>query len=633
MSGRALLAIGCNAYDYLNLLTGAEADAVSIYNMLIEPHIGDYDAVRSRLLLSPSLQEAREALTAMLFAGESLDTLTITFAGHGAVSGGSFYMAMRDSRVQALSATALSLADLFRMIAESAPKQTYLIIDACQSGGLISDLNVILKSEVMGKLGTPGVTLLATAASNEEAVEIGGHGIGTAALLGCIRGDIFLQDSNPALDLVEIGRAVSERISVAGAQTPVVWGLNLYGPSSFCKNPHAGTGNTPLRSVLVGWPDANSAAAIRSGLPRLWEPYVAIATQWEPREFLNRLTPLLEQLRADPEILINLTQRVSEACSAQAREARDRFRQIEVQAACAVALLPYSTEPRVATYLEVHCIELGALVELAIGDVIDAIDGYEFALVNGGLSDLYYLPIRLSKLLGWAGFAVHARLSAKLDHASAKEKLAGLFARVYETYSLSLVAMSDCQAPYFIAALTAFEHVDLHEEAERLLGHMFLSSVDCEGRVARADLDPSRVLDYLVARSSQPVRPNQELIAQPTELILAILRLSRLFDLADEFDVSLSQLDHLSLNAFLPDNYGQFGDEHIPDGVNALFQIGHGIWSVANLEAAWPNFPTPAGIGASMTCLLASLLFPDRSPWFLLPVPSLVEGESQPNEA
>lgn len=224
MSGRAILAIGCNVYDHLKTLTCAEADAIGIFEALIKPDVGDYDAPRSRLLLSPTLQTVREALTTMLFGADRLDTLTITFAGHGAVSSGSFYMALRNSHLQGLSATALSLAEILRMIAEAAPMQTNLIIDACQSGGLISDLHVILKSEVMGKFGTLGVTLLATAASNEEAHEEGGHGIGTAALLECIRGDIVLQDHNPALDLVEIGKVVSERVSTAGAQTPVVWG-------------------------------------------------------------------------------------------------------------------------------------------------------------------------------------------------------------------------------------------------------------------------------------------------------------------------------------------------------------------------------------------------------------------------
>lgn len=625
MSGRALLAIGCNAYDHLGQLTGAEADANALFKLLIEPKIGDYDIARSRLLLSPTLQEAREAFAGILFDGGGLDTLTITFAGHGAASSGSFYMAMRDSRLQALSATALSLADLFRMIAEAAPKQTYLIIDACQSGGLISDLNVILKSEVMGELGTPGVTLLATAASNEDAVEIGGQGVGTAALLDCIRGDTFLQDGNPALDLVEIGRAVSERVSATDAQTPVVWGLNLYGPSSFCKNPHAGMGDAPLRSVLAGWPDANTATAVRAGLPRLWEPYVAIPTRWNPREFLDHLEPLVHAVKDQPAVLLNLVRRLSETFTARARESQDRFREIEVKAACVIALLPFSDDPIVAEMLGSHCVEIADIVEQSIGDVIDAIDGYNYSLVTGGLSDLYYLPIRISKLMGWAGFAVHARHYMGLETEPSAIKLASLLERTFETYSLSLVAMSDCQAPYLMSAMTACARVGLHEIGERVLGHMFASSIDCAGRVARCDLAASKVLAYLVARGNQSDQVTMEAIAQPTELVLVLLRLSRLFGLEDEFDTSLIAIDHLSLNAYLADDYRRFGDEHISGGINAVFMIGHDFWTIAQLEAAWPNFPIPDQPGTAMTALLAALLFPDRSPWFLLTAPTLIE--------
>jgi hypothetical protein len=628
MSGRALLAIGCNVYDYLDQLTGAEADADAIFKLLIEPKIGDYDVARSHMLLSPTLQQVREALAAMIFDGDGLDTLTITFAGHGAVSSGSFYMAMQDSRLQALSATALSLADLFRMIAEAAPKQTYLIIDACQSGGLISDLNVILKSEIMGEFGTPGVTLLATAASNENAIENNGHGIGTGALLDCIRGELFIQDSNPALDLVEIGRAVSERVSAVDAQTPVVWGLNLYGPSSFCKNPHVGTGNAPLRSVLVGWPDANTAAAIRVGLPLLWGPYVAIPTRWEPREFLDRLASLIKPLKHEPTILINLVQRVSDACAARAQESSDPFREVEVRATCVVALLPYLGESGIIEAMNTHCIDIANLVEQANSDVIKAIDGYQYALVIGGLGDLYYLPIRLTKLIGWAGFAVHARHFMGLDTKDTAGQLASLLERIFETYSLSLVAMSDCQAPYIISAMTACARVGLQDAGERFLGHMFSSSIDCGGQVARCDLDASKVLGFLVARGSQPALQALESLAQPTELVLALLRLSLLFDLADEFDTSLLALDHLSLNAYLPDDYRQFGDDFISGGINALFRVGHDFWTIAQLEAAWPNSPAPEQPGTVMTALLASLLFPDRSPWFLLPRLSLIEAQT-----
>jgi hypothetical protein len=625
MSGRAILAIGCDTYAELSPLTGAEADAAAIFDLLIQPQIGDYDVGRSRLLRSPTLQDVRQALTEILFGDQPLDTVTITFAGHGAVSGGSFYMATSDSRGHALSATALSLADLFRMIAEAAPRQSYLFIDACESGGLISDLNVILKSEVMGELGTPGVTLLATAASDEGAMEVDGHGVGTAALLGCIRGDIFLQDSTPALDLVDIGRVVSERVSAVGEQTPVVWGLNLYGPPGFCKNPHAGTGNAPLRSLLVSWPDASTTAAIGTSLRGLWEPFVAIPNRWEPRVFLNAIAPLLASVGEDSEMRINLARRIADACAAQASESRDRYREIEVRAACTVALLPFAADEKVEAYLEATCGEIAALAEQVTGAAVSSIDAYSFALVTGGMGDLYYLPIRISKLLGWAGFAVHAKLASG-DSGSTVTCFADLFARIFETYSLSLVAMSDAQAPYVLSALTAASRVGLNEQGERLLGHLFASSVDCAGRVAQADLDPAKVLGFLIARAIPPAEASIDMVARPTELVLVLLRTSRLFDLAHEFDTALEALDHLALNAYLPDGFCDFGAEQIAGGINAVFHIGHDVWSVRDIERAWPNRPSPDRPGVAMAALLASLLFPDRTPWFLMPLPSLVEA-------
>lgn len=119
--------------------------------------------------------------------------------------------------------------------------------------------------------------------------------------------------------------------------------------------------------------------------------------------------------------------------------------------------------------------------------------------------------------------------------------------------------------------------------------------------------------------------PNLDLVAQPTELVACLLRASRLFDLSEEFDNSLEALDHLALNAYLPESYLPFGEEQIMGGVNVVFQVGHDIWRVADLETAWPNFPVPSGPGQAMAAILASLLYPDRTPWFLLPVPQLIE--------
>lgn len=619
MNGRALIAIGCNAYAHMSPLSGGEADAKGVFDTLMLPNIGDYDVARSRLLLSPRLDEVRAVLREVLFELGSLDTLTLTFAGHGTVTAGSFYMALRDTSPQGFSATALPLADVLRMVAEAAPKQTYIFIDACEAGGLIADLNVILKSEVMGEIGTPGVTLVATAAAKQSAIEQAGRGIGTSALLDCVRGDVFLQDITPALDLTEIGRAISDRVSMAGGQRPVVWGLNLYGPSSFCRNPHAGSNDAPLRSVLVGWPDAGSVAVIRARLPKLWKPFIDLPHDWEPRALLDGLAPLLAGLGGDASVAVGLVSRIEEAFASRARESNDRFREIEVRAAFAASLLPRSDDPMVEAHLLATCGRLAGLVETAIADVVSALDGYQYALLNGGLEELYQLPIRLSKLLGWAGFVVHACLITGQNMSSAVEGLEELYRRILGTYSMSLVAMNDCQAPYILTALTASKYATLNDSAEQLLGYMFASAIECRGRVARVDIDPSKILSYLISRMDQAGEPNLELVAQPTELVSVLLRASRLFDLHEEFDLSLSALDHLAINAYLPDEYRGFADEVISRGINVVRHIGHDIWTVDELETSWPIVRQPPAAGQAMAAVVASLLYPDRSPWFLLP--------------
>ncbi|BBI21284.1 hypothetical protein EKJ_21310 [Qipengyuania flava] len=630
MLRRAMIAMGCNHYEHLEDLGSAEYDAEAIFDALIQPQIGDYDGLKSKLLKSPTLDEVRAAFKEILFGTETLDVLTITFAGHGAVSSGSFYMALRDTDASALSATGLSLSDLFRMIAEAAPKQTYLVIDACQAGGLVSDLNVILKAELMGRDGTPGVSLLATAASDQAAVEVGKHGIGTEALLKCINGDIFLQDSSPALDLVEIGRAVSTNLMEQGAQTPTVWGLNLYGPPSFCKNPHVEAGAEPLRKILADWPDPESRKSIQSFLPKLWGPYSSTGEDFDSRRFVELLFSLSDELSSEPQMLENLNRRISESFAVQAQQSKDVFKPIEVRAAAIIALLPSAKNADIADHIAERCNQLADEIEHAVEYVADAITNYEYALVTGGLGDLYHLPIRISKLLGWAGFAAHSRILTGTDSSAAEESLRSILDRILQVYSLSLVAMSDCQSPYLITAITALEQFRMRDEAEQLLGFYFNSVVDCGGKVARPDLQANKVLSYLIARGSGELNGKTDLVAQPSELVLALLRLAHLTNLGDQFDLSLSELDHLPLNAYLPDSYENFGALQIPEGLNAVFQIGTDFWQIAELEMSWPNPPIPENVAEALASILAALVFPDRSPWFLF-ASSDQRGVGEPN--
>jgi hypothetical protein len=135
-------------------------------------------------------------------------------------------MWLKDTMKTAQSVSALALADLFRGINEAAPRQTNIIIDACESGGLVEDLGVLLKPELLGDVGTPALTLVATSGRNQSANETASGGLGTNALLDCIEGRELVNDTFGALDLIDIGRRVAANLQSKG-QNPVVWGLNL----------------------------------------------------------------------------------------------------------------------------------------------------------------------------------------------------------------------------------------------------------------------------------------------------------------------------------------------------------------------------------------------------------------------
>ena len=296
MTRRALIAVGCNAYDHLQTLYGAEADARRTYDALMKTEVGEYDPAHSRALLSPTSTTLRNQILEVLFSSEALDTFTFFFAGHGVVKSGSFYMCLKDSRAEALSASGLSLSEFFLNLSEASPAQSNIIIDACESGGLIADLGVLLKSNLIGDAGTPAITLLATSAQNQPSAETREGGLGTNAILDCIEGREFVQDSTSALDLVEIGRRVSSRLRSTGDQTPVVWGLNLYGPPRFCRNPFfASNPAAPLRHVLQAWPSA-SDTSIRERYDCLWKAYGSVSGEWDARSFSDTVTPILEPL-------------------------------------------------------------------------------------------------------------------------------------------------------------------------------------------------------------------------------------------------------------------------------------------------------------------------------------------------
>lgn len=616
---RCLLSIGCNCYENLDALTGAEADAIRIFNTLLRPDIGGYDAERSRLLLSPNIADLRQAIEDILFGSGQIDTFTLFFAGHGGVRAGSFYMCVRDSRRDALSVSAQSLSDIFRSIGEATPAQSNLIIDACQSGGLVADLGVLLKRDVIGDAGSPSITLVATSAQNQGAGETAEGGLGTNAILDCIEGRDFVNDTAAMLDLTEIGRRVSIRLRES-KQSPVVWGLNLSGPSRFCRNMGYSTDPArPVRELIHNWPKLQHDA-VKGHFEELWSIYASINTDWNPRTFASTISNAICPLNDYPEALGGAIEHIAMAMELRSEESDDPFRSVEVCATLAVCLLPYLHDKNVQNSAR-------RLISSSVSEIIVAADSFladlecdKYALLEsrgGGLSDLFFLPLKISKLLGWIAAAGYSCRITGTVSKDADRVFATTLRQMLDKYSSSIQTISDVQAPYWALILTNAIILGLREEAEMLAGLLFYSLVSCNAQLASRSIPSEDTFSYLIARQANNYDAIQDHVARPIETLTVIMQAGVALDLADVFDESLWKIDGLTFFAFLPKKYATFGLEVIEDGENLVWTIGQDVFRVKDFARTWPdNLGRPDSAEEAVIGIFSSLLFPDRVAWF-----------------
>lgn len=619
---RVLLAIGCNEYNEAGPLTGAEPDAQRIFDALVSAKSPWYDGGRSRLLRSPTLDEVRAVLRDMLFRGPEIETFTFFFAGHGGVHAGSFYMWLKDTIEAAQSVSALALADLFRSINEAAPRQTNIIIDACESGGLVDDLGVLLKPELLGDVGTPALTLVATSGRNQYAGETAAGGLGTNALLDCIEGRELINDTVSALDLVDIGRRVAAKLQPEG-QNPVVWGLNLYGPPSFCRNPRfSADGLERMRDFVQTWP-TQTDDIVKANQDALWTTYLSVSGDWSQNQFQRLVWSMVQSPNLPPHQVATVIERLAAAFLQRAAQCEDPYRSVLVAAILAASLLPHVENPAAHAVAERLTGEVAKALLDANARLISSLSADRFALLssrNGGLADLYFLPLRVSQVLGWAAAGPNVAQTEE-QRAQALDQLKVLLSLILEHYERSLVALNDSQASAWCICLAQASEVGLMDEGERLAGLLFYSLTASGGRVARGDLPAEDALAYLLAKMAGDYSKVAELIERPMETITVLLKAARLFDLEEVFDEALWRLDGVSFSAYMPADLAHFNDEIMRGGENVVWTIGHDVFRTTDFLATWPSrMPAPATAITKALSVLAALTLPDRQPWFLLDV-------------
>ena len=271
------------------------------------------------------------------------------------------------------------------------------------------------------------------------------------------------------------------------------------------------------------------------------------------------------------------------------------------------ALLPHQAlaEGRDALEAQLDLVATSALDVLI--DLESALSVEKYHLVGpGALPDLYYLPKRLSILLGWIGYLLLVASRKSLAE-NGVETLRRVSNTILTAYGNSIVAVSDEQAPPLLLFLSQCKVHGWVSEAEEVIGRLYLDFNTHYGRILIEDPSPSEIVEFLLLRQDNQPDSEVEFFQNPTELFSVILVCAAMFDLDDAIDTSLIQLDHSSFCFYIPSTYGDFCQSTLEGGQSVIFQLGHGlaagygVWNIGDMHRVWRHHIEPVVSSAAVT--------------------------------
>ncbi len=630
---RIAIVIGVDEYDDPDLLQlgGAQIDADNVFQALVDQNQGQHHPEKSLKLLSPTLAELRGALQESVYDHE-LTAFTFFFAGHGLVVGGSHYLCLRDTRLDRLAASALSFSEILRLVGDAQPANANIIVDACQSGGVVHDLNTVINPSLLGETGTPSICVIAASMSNQKAGEDDRGGFLTRQLLRCVSGNERIQNSRSHLNLIEIGERISQLvIDEYPDQSPVCWGLNLFGTSQFCVNPHFEGGEPSYVYELANIPPASaSGALVRGEAKNLWRMAEDLPSGFSPSSLIKEIRSTSDHLPpkggSRPAFVSGLAQTLPQRAS----QSKNVMCRSEVLACCIVALLKdteKSLEARevMSELLDQFVYVTGECIDIAVSAI--EVEKFNILSNRGGLSDLFFVPIRLSKLLGWVSALGLIQDKLKKNIYDVKSKIEIIIELYKINYICSLASVSEEQAPHILISFEAIRKFSLLGAAEPIIGCYVNDFVSNHGRISEPGLKGADILRFLLCRANGDYSTAHSVIRQPSELLSVLLKWISDASLDEILDPHMKSLDHESMNVFVPSSYWDFGDLLIEHGKNLSFQIGGdvgvGIFTVEDFRGGYRDYcqdeikKAKAFDDDVVQCgaILASMLLPDRVPW------------------
>jgi hypothetical protein len=602
---RALVAIGCSRYENISpQLRSPEEDAKRIHGTLVGASRYHYRSDISSLLLSPTSSEVRTAVQALYDASPA--EVCVYFAGHAESRDGRLFLKFRDTRNNSLPPTSITLGELLDLLVGCPTvSQLNVVIDACNAGGLSSDLSRILSDQAQRMTGTTSISILAGSGPTSAAIETARGGRLTNGILEVLGGTLIAQRWSPFLELAHIADAI-RRLPEIASQKPSNWSMNFRGANPVAPNPSfdpataatASPGSYFAENVPLG---SEQERTIR-------EFYHALRTQGFQPSAVRQVQTSLKTLTDAQQVSVYLGLADSIEFYEQERVKVAPPRETMLLQ----ALLPLSVSASVTAVIQVQANQLASKLQQRLQQLkIGLADDRRFLLNRpAGFSELYYLPLRIALLLGWIGYAVLHGETRKI------EDWRDLARSILQEYGNSLIAVDDRQSSGIFLFLLAAKRMGWTEEVEEVLGRLFNDILRSYGRICQAGADTKQRLRYLMGRY-QPQVELKDATQSPSELLAVVMIFGAIAALDYVWDPLLIELDHASINLFLVEDPREFADEKIAGGENATLAVGQEFHKLNDLRRLVADLVAESPRATVNDAVLdaISLAMPDRVNW------------------
>jgi Caspase domain len=619
---RILLSVGCDDYLHVSRLDGAVKDAKSVYSALVGNGEHQYDVEHSKLLLSPNAEHFRRTLSEILYDKPDVTVFTLFFAGHAAVFDETLYLAFEDTISDRIPATAVGFPEVLRTTAGARPKQANFILDACNAAGLGFDIGSILKRTIVGNSDTMGISFVASSAAEQSAGESDTGGKFTLEFAKTLRGDAFIQQARPFLNLAEIAQQIQTNAALRD-QAISYWTLNLQGPNLFAKNPHFSgpahatdkiASQLQKQKVSTGMRAADFKSAVAK-----------ITNGVNERALSKTLESVFSEIQPDQRA--SLIYGLAEGLKIELAEANDPFLEVRVHAALfgqVLGLCPSSARKStindmIGWYTNANRHALSKLNESMTID--------RNALLIDTISDLYEVPIRISDILGQCALLFFSQHNVSEDDSNL---VSSVVRNILDRYGNSILALTDDQATGYLLFLELCRRENWLEFSEEIAGRLYHDLHKNFARCGAYSLKAKDQFALLTERYQDSLSITRDLYSFPSDLTSVILSFAALGSLDEFVDFTLIEIDHTSINYFVPDKFDRFGLADGLEGANYTLTLGRDFWRCIDLRRILRSeiLPKYYSSASAMSwednfCSLASALaLRDRLPWHIIERPT-----------